>query len=152
MGLGIRSRPRGLKGKDLGSVLLKPTRIYVKPVLKLLKGPGAISGMSHITGGGFAENIARVMPKGVKAVINRGSWPVDAIFRLIQSNGRINEAEMLRTFNCGIGFVIMVRPALAASVLRKLKALRVRAYEIGGVEALKGRQPTVEFTGPAQVF
>lgn len=148
MGLGIKSRPRGLGGKELGSVLLAPTRIYVRPVLKLLKGTD-ISGMSHITGGGFAENIARVMPKGVKAVINRGSWPVPGIFRLIQSNGRIEEAEMLRTFNCGIGFVLIVRPALAAPVLRRLKALKVRAYEIGVVEASKGRKPTVEFTGPA---
>ena len=107
MRLGVRSRPKGL-GSALGPALLRPTTIYVKPVLKLLKSFN-IGGMSHITGGGFAENIPRAMPGGTRAVIEKGSWPVPKIFKLIKSGGRIKEAEMLRTFNCGIGFVLIVR-------------------------------------------
>ena len=148
--LTVKSTPKGF-GSTLGSVLLRPTAIYAKPVLKLLKDFN-IKGMSHITGGGFIENIPRAMPKGVRAVIKRGSWPVPKIFRLIESGGRVKEAEMLRTFNCGIGFVLIVKKSLAEGVLKRLKSLKVRSYDIGTVEGRKPRQAPVEFIGDKDIF
>ncbi|MFQ5354710.1 MAG: phosphoribosylformylglycinamidine cyclo-ligase, partial [Thermodesulfobacteriota bacterium] len=106
LGLDIKKRVKGLRGRSLGSALLEPTRIYVKPVLKVCK-KFTIKGMAHITGGGFLENIPRTLPQGLKAIIERGSWPVPPIFSLIQSGGDVGEMEMLRTFNCGIGLVII---------------------------------------------
>ena len=150
MRLSVGSRPKGLGGK-LGDVLMKPTVIYTKTVLKLLKDFN-IKGMAHITGGGLIDNIPRAMPKGVKASILRGSWPVPKIFGLISSGGRVKEAEMLRTFNCGIGFVLIVRRGDAEGILKRLKRLKVRAYEIGTVAVRKGRQPAVEFTGDEDIF
>ena len=119
--------------------------------MKLLKDY-SVAGMAHITGGGFAENIPRAMPGGTRAVIERGSWPVPKIFGLIKSGGRVKEAEMLRTFNCGIGFVLIVRKGLAGGVLKRLKSLRVRAYNIGTVGVRGGRQSPVEFVGEKDIF
>jgi len=132
LGLGLEDRPAGFK-KDIGATLLEPTRIYVKPVLDVIR-KFDVRGMAHITGGGFTENIPRVLPKGTKAVIKKGSWPVPPIFGLIQQGGSIEPAEMMRTFNCGIGFVMVVKAADAQGVMKRLKALKERPHLIGIVE------------------
>ena len=145
LGLGLNDRPAGFK-KDIGSTLLEPTRIYVKPVLDVIK-KFDVRGMAHITGGGFTENIPRVLPKSTRAVIKKGSWPVPPIFGLIQHGGSIEPSEMMRTFNCGIGFVMVVKEADAQGVIKRLKELKERPYLIGVVEKCASRGAGyVEFT------
>jgi len=138
MGLKLTDIPDGFK-KDIGSILLEPTRIYVKPLRRLIT-EFKVLGMAHITGGGFIENIPRMLPKGVKAVIKNGTWPVQPIFKLIQDNGRIADAEMARTFNCGIGMVLAVHQADADAVVKRLRQLKEKAYIIGTVARRKGRE------------
>ncbi len=146
LGLTVKSRPgRGIKG-TLGDALLAPTRIYVKPVLKLTKEFNVL-GMAHITGGGFVDNIPRVLPKGVKAVIRKGSWPIPEIFKLIQTGGPVDEAEMLRTFNCGIGLALVVRKKDEAPVIKRLGALGEKAFSIGSIAARKRGEHGCEIAG-----
>ena len=144
LGLSIGSKPAGLK-KDVGSMLLAPTRIYVKPVRKLMT-EFEIVGMAHITGGGFTENIPRVIPKGLKAVIKKGTWKMPPVFGLIQDGGSIHEDEMYRTFNCGIGFIIVVRAKDAEKAIARIKKLGERPYLIGTVaKSKKDAPPFVEY-------
>ncbi len=122
-------------GRTLGEELLVPTRIYVRPVVKLLgayKVKRTIRGMAHITGGGLPGNVARCLPKGCHAAIRRDSWPVPPIFTYLQSLG-VDEEEMYRVFNMGIGYALIVRPAFVASVMRQLTRSGERPYEIGAV-------------------
>jgi phosphoribosylformylglycinamidine cyclo-ligase len=119
-------------GGCLGEVLLRPTKIYVKPVLHLLKEI-EIKGMSHITGGGFIENIPRVLPEGLNADIIQGSWPVPPIFTLLQREGNLRPWEMYRTFNMGIGMVLAVAPEDAERAVRILEQQGEQAYRIGQV-------------------
>lgn len=150
LGLKVTDRPRGFR-EDIGSALLRPTRIYVKPVLSLMKDYEVL-GMAHITGGGFIENIPRVLPQGVTAVIERGSWTAPRLFSLIKEAGSIDELEMLRTFNCGIGFVLIVRAGDEGSVLKRLSSCKEKAFAIGEVVRRKGKGPQVEFTGKAGIL
>lgn len=150
MGLKTADRPAGLR-TDVATALLAPTKIYVKPVLALKK-KADILGMAHITGGGFTENIPRVLPKGVKAVIEKGSWPVPPIFGLLKKGGNLDDAEMLRTFNCGAGMVIVVRGKDASKAVGALKALGQRAFVIGAVAGRKGKEAQVEFTGKERLI
>ncbi len=143
LGLTVKSVPEGFK-KTIGSVLLTPTRIYVKPVLKLLE-KFEVLGMAHITGGGFTDNIPRVLPRRLKAVIKRGSWKVPPIFGLIQKGGSIDESEMLRTFNCGVGLVLIVRAKDEAAVTKTLKALKETPFTIGEIATKKPKEPGVEY-------
>jgi len=122
---------------SLASALLAPTRIYVKPVLNLIRD-FPIKGIVHITGGGFDGNVPRVLPKGVRARIDIGSWPRPPVFGWLSRVGEIAEAEMLRVFNCGIGMVLVVSPEQTDDVLERLQGLGERAYRIGAVER---RQP-----------
>lgn len=145
MKLKINSRPKGFK-ETIGSVLLTPTRIYVKPVLSLMRDID-ILGMAHITGGGFIDNIPRVLPDNVLAVIQRGSWKAPKIFSLLKEGGAVEETEMLRTFNCGIGLVVVVRPKDEAKALKRLKALGERPFSIGRIDKRRAKSPRVEFTG-----
>lgn len=140
LGLSIGSKPAGFK-KDVGTMLLAPTRIYVKPVRSLMTGI-EICGMAHITGGGFTDNIPRVIPKGLKAVIKKGSWKMPPVFNLIQEGGAIHEDEMLRTFNCGIGFIIVVREKDAEKTVARIKKLGERPYLIGTVAKSKKDAPS----------
>ena len=117
--------------------LLAPTRIYVKPVLKLLAS-GWIKGMAHITGGGLVGNVPRMLPAGMHAVIHAARWPRPALFRWLQAQGGVAEDEMHRVFNCGIGMVLAVAPANVRKTLVRLKRLGEVAYEIGAVEKGKG--------------
>lgn len=120
----------------LGTELLRPTRIYVRPVLDLLRRHphGTVHAMAHITGGGLPGNLPRVLPRGCRAVVNRGSWRVPPIFGLIERLGRVPRAEMDRTFNNGIGFVLVVARARAIRVLADLRRRRTGAVVIGTVE------------------
>lgn len=120
--------------QTLGEALLTPTRIYVKPVLSLLeKFADHIKGMAHITGGGFVENIPRMLPEQLAASLVADSWPVHSLFQLIQEKGHISEADMFRTFNMGIGLVLAVDQARAEDVLIHLASLGEQAYSIGQV-------------------
>ncbi len=129
-------------GCSLGEELLKPTRIYVEPVLNLLRDM-PIRGIAHITGGGLVGNLPRILPKSCQAVIRRGSWPVPPIFRLLQEQGPIPEEEMLRTFNNGIGLVLVVPPDRMGDVLLRLKGLHEEAYPIGDIAPRRQGAPAV---------
>lgn len=118
-----------LKGK-IGRELLKPTRIYAKKILSLMKRV-PIKAMAHITGGGFYDNIPRSLPPGLSAKIKRGRWPVPSIFRKIQSQGRIGDREMFRTFNMGVGMTLAVRPSHALKSIQLLKEMGQNAWIIG---------------------
>lgn len=144
-GLNAGSRPIGFK-KNISKTLLEPTRIYVKPMLKLIESLNVL-GIAHITGGGFTENIPRVLPKGLKARIELGSWPRPRIFRLIQDSGSIEDSEMLRTFNCGIGMVVIVRPNDAGRAKTLLSSLGEKPHVIGEIERSEKKTPHVECTG-----
>lgn len=121
-----------LGGAKLGDVLLEPTRIYVKPVLKLIAS-AEVKGLAHITGGGFIENIPRMLPEGVNVEITYGSWPVPPIFQLLQERGGISSRDMFTTFNMGIGMVAVVPAEQADDALRTLAAHHIDAYRIGTV-------------------
>lgn len=119
---------------SLGQELLKPTKIYVRPVLKLLES-FSIKGIAHITGGGLTENVPRILPPGLKARIRKGSWPVPAIFPFIQTQGQVPEEEMYRTFNMGIGLVLVVAAREEEKIFHFLKELGEQAFVIGEVTA-----------------
>lgn len=123
-----------LLGKTLGEELLTPTRIYVKTILSLIKKYN-IKGIAHITGGGFIENIPRMLPEGLKAVIHKGTWPIHPVFKLMQEKG-INEKDMYNTFNMGIGMVLAVPAEIAPFVVAEANNLKEKAYIIG--EVVKG--------------
>lgn len=119
----------------LGEELLKPTKIYVKTILKLIEKVN-VKGIAHITGGGFIENIPRTIPKGLKAKVNINSFPVLPIFKLMQRLGNIEQKEMFNTFNMGIGLVMVVDKKDANKLMSELKALNEKPYLIG--EVVKG--------------
>jgi len=121
----------------LGSALLAPTRIYVKPVLSLLSR-GGIDGLAHITGGGLTENIVRVVPEGLGIDIDTHAWVRPAVFSWLQENGDIEDSEMLRTFNCGIGMVMLVPAGEAGQVLSRTGALGLECSDIGEVVPIRG--------------
>ncbi|MDP3142946.1 MAG: phosphoribosylformylglycinamidine cyclo-ligase [Candidatus Omnitrophota bacterium] len=119
--------------------LLKPTRIYVKPVLSLLRNTQyAIHGISHITGGAFHDKIARILPKNVNALIYKDCWPIPQIFQLIQKKGNIADKEMFNTFNMGVGMVLMVEPKAAKAIIMSLRKSKLKAGVIG--EIVKGKR------------
>jgi len=126
-----------LGGVTLGEALLWPHRCYAPAVLPLLDvSPGPVRAMAHITGGGFVDNIPRVLPAGVGVQIDRGAWDVPPLFRLIQEAGGVSEAEMFRVFNMGIGFVLVVTPEAAEDTLVRLRAAGETACRLG--EAVAG--------------
>lgn len=128
-GSGLEQR---LEAKALGDWLLEPTRIYVKPVLKLLER-AQVRAIAHITGGGITENLPRVLPPGVQALIDLDVWQWPAIFLWLQEHGNIDEGEMLRTFNCGIGMILCVAAEDESAALTELQALGETAFVIGEV-------------------
>ena len=123
--------------------LLKPTRIYVKPVLSLLHGTrytvhSTIKGIAHITGGAFYDKIARILPEDVNVRIDKSSWVVPKIFRLIQNKGNIEDKEMYHTFNMGVGMVLIVASQSAKEIIAKLAAFKLKSWVIG--EVVKGKK------------
>jgi phosphoribosylformylglycinamidine cyclo-ligase len=118
--------------RTLGLALLEPTRIYVKPVLDVM-GRIKIKGLAHITGGGLTENIPRILAEGMCAKLEAARWPRPAIFQWLQRHGGIEESEMARTFNCGIGMVVVVDRADAKAAVDAFNARGVESFEIGSI-------------------
>ncbi|WP_435924065.1 phosphoribosylformylglycinamidine cyclo-ligase [Paenibacillus sp. DYY-L-2] len=131
-GHALQDRLPELGGEALGDVLLTPTKLYVKPVLDLLEKV-QVKGMAHITGGGFIENIPRVLPEGVNVEIDYGTWPILPIFSLLQQTGNVSNRDMFTTFNMGIGLVIVVAEQDAEAALSALRASGETPYVIGRV-------------------
>ena len=125
-------------GTTVGEALLTPTRVYVRPVLRLLRAGLPVRGMVHITGGGITENVPRILPAGCEVVIERAAWPVPPVFRWLQVGGRIAEQEMFRVFNMGVGFLLVVPGPRAAETCRRLRRAGVPAWTIGAVR--RGRR------------
>lgn len=122
-------------GRTLGEALLEPTKIYVKALRSVKQAGVKIKGCSHITGGGFYENIPRMLPDGRRAVVKKDSYPVPPIFGLLQKTGNIEEKMMYNTYNMGIGMVLAISSADADRTLEALKAAGENAYVVGQVEA-----------------
>ena len=123
-------------GKTLGEELLEPTRIYVRAVrsvLRYYRVKNVLRGMAHITGGGLPGNLPRVLPNSCQAVIKKDSWPKPPIFDLLAKWGPVDEEEMYRVFNMGIGYVLVVRPTFTDSILAQLKRVKQEAYLIGRI-------------------
>lgn len=132
--------------RTVADVLLEPTRIYVRSVLKLLEtlAPRTqVTGLAHITGGGLRDNLERILPADCRLVIDRQSWEVPAVFSWLQTLGPIEREEMYRTFNMGIGFVVLVRPDVVEAAVQQLRALSEQVVVLGRVES--AGQRSVEF-------
>ncbi|MBQ8857162.1 MAG: phosphoribosylformylglycinamidine cyclo-ligase [Lachnospiraceae bacterium] len=122
-------------GKTLGEALLAPTKIYVK-ALKAVKEAGVtIKGCSHITGGGFYENIPRMLPDGVRAVVEKDSYPIPPIFKMLQEDGQIAEEMMYNTYNMGLGMILALDPADVEKAMEAMKAADEEPYIVGKIEA-----------------
>lgn len=122
--------------QTVGEVLLEPTRLYVRAVRSVLshyKVKSVVHGIAHITGGGLHENLARVLPASVDAVIERESWPVPAVFRWLQSLGGVDEAEMFRVFNMGVGLALVVSEYYAESIREQLAGMGMESWRIGRI-------------------
>jgi phosphoribosylformylglycinamidine cyclo-ligase len=126
-------RPIGL-AESLADALLRPHRPYARAVLRLRERI-EIHGIAHITGGGIPGNLVRILPEGCRATIVRGRWPVPPIFPLIQRRGRVDDAEMFRTFNMGVGILLVVPGALGDTAVAHLDRLGERASVVGGIAA-----------------
>jgi phosphoribosylformylglycinamidine cyclo-ligase len=120
--------------RTLGAALLEPTRIYVRSLLPLVRA-GRIKALAHITGGGLLENVPRVLPEGAHAVVDANAWPQPPLFAWLQGQGNVAPGEMARTFNCGIGMVIVVRADEAGAVADALTVAGETVHNIGVVEA-----------------
>lgn len=121
-----------LDGRPLIDVVMAPTEIYVKPLLKLMSEID-IKGLAHITGGGIVDNVPRVLPENMQAVIQRDTWVLPALFRWLQTQGNVADAEMVRVFNCGIGMVLIVAPELASTAIKSLAAQGLKVWVAGEV-------------------
>ncbi|WKE66907.1 phosphoribosylformylglycinamidine cyclo-ligase [Gallaecimonas kandeliae] len=130
-------------GKPLADLLLEPTRIYVKPVLELIRKV-RVKALSHITGGGFWENIPRVLPDSAKAVVNEASWQWPAIFNWLQAEGNVTREEMYRTFNCGVGMVLVVPASQLEEALAVLEQQGEKPWHIGTIAARNDGDKAVE--------
>ncbi len=133
--LKIQSRVDDLEG-TIGEELLRPTRIYVKPVLNIIKN-FEIKGIVHITGGGFIDNIPRIVPKSRRAVVKKGSWDIPPLFRVIKSMGKVDDMEMFRVFNMGIGMILVAPEKETEEIIRQLGSLGEKASVIGWIEKEK---------------
>jgi len=135
-----------INGTPLKEALLAPTRIYVKPLLELIK-QFDVHALSHITGGGFLENIPRVLPENTKAVIDMASWELPAVFKWLQEKGNVESKEMYRTFNCGVGMVICVPQEQAEKAIKHLNDAGENAWLIGKIDAAEEGDELVELAG-----
>jgi phosphoribosylformylglycinamidine cyclo-ligase len=133
--------------RTLGEALIAPTRIYVKPVLAAIRAHKGVKALAHITGGGFTENIPRVLPDECAALIDLASFEAPAVFGWLAEQGGIALAEMLRTFNCGIGMVMVVEPAQADDAMLTLAAHGEQVVRLGEIIERTGRQARVKYAG-----
>jgi len=127
------------QGKSLGDALLAPTRIYVKAIHKLLESFD-IHAMAHITGGGLLENIPRVLPENAQAVVDTNSWQLPDVFQWLQENGNVETNEMYRTFNCGVGMVLIVSADEAEAMVTTLNQNGENAWQLGTIESGDNKQ------------
>jgi phosphoribosylformylglycinamidine cyclo-ligase len=130
--------------RAVGEVLLTPTRIYAKQILALIQ-EFPVRGIAHITGGGITENLPRVFPVGVRAIVRRGAWSVPPIFQVMAKLGQVEREEMYRVFNMGIGLILVVPAGMAEAVINRASALGDRGYVIGEMVAAKDGKPDVEY-------
>ncbi|HEX9555106.1 MAG TPA: AIR synthase-related protein, partial [Reyranella sp.] len=119
---------------SLGQALLEPTRIYVKPLLSAIRATGAVKGLAHITGGGLPGNVPRCLPDGTRARLDARRWSMPAVFRWLRELGRVPTEDMLRTFNCGLGMIVVVAHADAARVAKVLAEAGESVCEVGVIE------------------
>ncbi|NWF92400.1 MAG: phosphoribosylformylglycinamidine cyclo-ligase [Syntrophaceae bacterium] len=131
-------------GEVLGEELLRPTKIYVKPILNLVRDFNIV-GMAHITGGGISGNLPRVISKGCKAIIRKGSWEIPPIFSFLKEKGNIPDDEMLRTFNNGIGMILIVRAKESEEIVERLNSMGERAFLIGEIIKADREEEPIEF-------
>ena len=131
-------------GEVLGEELLRPTRIYVRTVLNLTRDFNVV-GIAHITGGGITGNLPRIIPKGCKAIVQKGTWDIPPIFSFLKEKGKIPEEEMLGIFNNGIGMVLVVRSKDVEEVLARLHSLGEKAFVIGEVGKSEKEQERIEY-------
>ena len=137
-------------GRTLGETLIEPTRIYADSITKLLRGytvKKVVTGMAHITGGGLPGNLNRALPDNLDASIDLGSWDIPPIFRFLQKHGDVAEDEMYRVFNMGVGYCLIVRPAFADAVERKLQKSGEQVFRLGTITPGSGE---VQMTGAAR--
>ena len=132
-----------IDGKPLADLLLEPTRIYVKPLLRLIRETGAVKAISHITGGGLLENIPRVLPQNAQALVDVASWQRPAIFDWLQEKGNVDETEMHRVLNCGVGMIICVGADDQQRVLEHLRASGEQPWVIGQINAAAADAPAI---------
>lgn len=132
-------------GMELGEALLTPTRIYVKPLLSAIRDTGAIKALAHITGGGYPDNIPRVLPETCSAEVNLSAIAVPPVFKWLAATGGVARDEMLRTFNCGVGMIVVVAPADADRVMASLEAAGETVMRIGRL--IDRAEDRVSYTG-----
>ena len=133
-----------LEGKSLADRLMTPTRIYIKPILSLIKAM-PVHAIAHITGGGLPGNLPRVLPEGADARVDESSWELPVIFRWLQEQGNVERFEMYRTFNCGVGMVVVVAADRADDAIAHLKAAGEEAWKLGEIVPSTHSEPTVVF-------
>ncbi len=141
-----RARPdlgADFHGRPLAEVLIEPTRIYVRPLLALM-AEVPVKGMAHITGGGLVENVPRMLPAALAAVIERGAWPLPPLFSWLQREGSVADAEMHRVFNCGIGMAIVVAPGNVESAMKLLRGQGEQVFRIGAIRGRAAGAPQAE--------
>ena len=134
-----------LGDETLGEALLAPTRLYVKSLLALLEEV-EVHALAHITGGGLTENLPRVLPPNSRALIDRSAWQLPQVFTWLQDQGRIDDAEMLRTFNCGVGMVVCLPAHLADQATQVLQAGGENVFRLGQIAASEQQEPQVVYT------
>jgi len=134
-------------GRTLAQALLVPTRLYVKPLLAALKATDGIKALAHITGGGFPDNIPRVLPDGLGVSLDLAAIPVPPVFGWLAATGNVAEREMLRTFNCGVGMIVVAEAARAAEVEAALKAAGESPVRMGEVVTFSGDEERVAYRG-----
>ncbi len=132
-----------LDGRPLADLLMAPTRIYVKPLLQLIERTGAVKAMAHITGGGLLENIPRVLPQGAQALIDVASWQRPAVFDWLQRQGNVDETEMHRVLNCGVGMVVCVAQQDVEAALQALREAGEQPWVIGRIGEAAENAPRV---------
>ncbi len=144
-GLTVKSRISDLD-QPLGEMLLTPTRIYAKQILALA-ADYPIKGLAHITGGGLTENLPRILPKGCRARVHRGAWPVPPIFQVLRKMGKVDEEELYRVFNMGIGLALVVSANHVEKLIARAAELGDRGYRIGEIVASEPDGKRVEYVG-----
>ncbi len=146
----LREAREDLGGQSILEALLTPTRIYVKPVRAVMEQvPGGIRALAHITGGGITENLNRALPAGVNAEVDLGTWPIPPVVRFACEQANLSEAEALKTFNMGLGMVLIVDPAAAEAVEAALAAAGEETYRVGRIVTGEGE---VQYANEGELF